>query len=79
MSQQMLFMLVWFNSDISELRAQLGERVLKELPYATPRISKESGIANWPFDASEYVEPFASGVIVDHSVTVADFRKRHSE
>jgi len=31
-------------SDIYELRAQLGERVLKELPNASPRITKEYNI-----------------------------------
>ena len=29
------------NSDIRDLRASLGERVLKELPYGSPKISKE--------------------------------------
>lgn len=32
------------NSDIRDLRAQLGERVLKELPRMTPKITKEYNI-----------------------------------
>jgi hypothetical protein len=32
------------NSDISHLRSQLGERVLKELPHLTPKITEEYNI-----------------------------------
>lgn len=34
-----------YNTDISNLRAQLGERVLNELPYRSPRITKDYNIA----------------------------------